>query len=312
MNSRRPILVTGSMRAGTTWVGRMIGKSAAVGYIHEPFNPWHTKQRQGICHVEIPHWFVYITEENGPSYRDAIQDMLAFRYHLLGGLKGIRSWEDVKRVIWEYRSFRRYRKCSARALVKDPFALLSLEWLVDRFDFDVIVMIRHPAAIVSSIKRLGWGSPFRHLLRQPLLMRDYLSPFEGELKAYAEEKKDIIDQSILIWEILYTIVLEYRRKHPDWTFLRHEDIARAPLNGFQDLFAQLDLDFSPPVRTAIERHSASTNPVEMPVEKAYAMKRDSRSLVKAWKNRLTPEEIERVRKGTWDVATAFYSAEDWS
>ena len=34
----RPILVTGSHRSGSTWLGQMIGASDAVGYIHEPFN----------------------------------------------------------------------------------------------------------------------------------------------------------------------------------------------------------------------------------------------------------------------------------
>jgi hypothetical protein len=289
----------------------MISMSKTVGYIHEPFNPWHTKQRQGICHVEIPHWFLYINEENGPTYHDAIEDMLAFRYHLLGGIKGIRSWEDAKQVRWQYKSFRRFRKDSLRPLIKDPFALLSVEWLADMFDFDMIIMIRHPAAVVSSIKRLGWGSPFRHLLRQPLLMRDYLSPFEAELKAYAGEKQDIVDQTILIWRILYSVVSEYKKKRPNWIFLRHEDIASAPLAEFEKLFAQLGLNFTPQVRSAIQKHSAESNPVETPAGNAYDMKRDSRSLVTAWKNRLTPEEVQRVKEGTWAVAKEFYTEEDW-
>lgn len=43
----------------------------------------------------------------------------------------------------------------SRPLVKDPFALFSAEWFADNFDAEVIVIVRHPAAVVSSIKRLG-------------------------------------------------------------------------------------------------------------------------------------------------------------
>ena len=42
----KPILVTGSHRSGTTWVGKMLAATGSVGYIHEPFN---LKNRPGIC-----------------------------------------------------------------------------------------------------------------------------------------------------------------------------------------------------------------------------------------------------------------------
>ncbi len=34
----RPILVTGGNRTGTTWTGKMLAASAAIGYIPEAFN----------------------------------------------------------------------------------------------------------------------------------------------------------------------------------------------------------------------------------------------------------------------------------
>ena len=40
MSSRRarPILVTGSHRSGSTWVGKMIASHPRVAYVEEPFN----------------------------------------------------------------------------------------------------------------------------------------------------------------------------------------------------------------------------------------------------------------------------------
>ncbi len=39
-------------------------------------------------------------------------------------------------------------------------------------------------------------------LSQPLLLRDYLSPLEDELKLLKESKSDIIDQTALMWKVM--------------------------------------------------------------------------------------------------------------
>ena len=36
MIDTKPILVTGSHRSGSTWVGKMLATSPSVNYIHEP------------------------------------------------------------------------------------------------------------------------------------------------------------------------------------------------------------------------------------------------------------------------------------
>jgi len=279
----RPILVTGSIRSGTTWVGRMIAASPSVGYIHEPLNPWDMHKKQGICSVPVPYWYLYITKENETAYYEPIKNMLSFHYCLLKGLGTIRSRKDVRRVWQEARAFQIYRSRGARPLVKDPFAVFSAEWLAETFDMDVVILIRHPAAVVGSIKRVKWGSPFHHLLQQPLLMRDYLGPFQAQLEEYANTERDIIDQAILTWRIIYYVVIKQRNKHEDWIFLRHEDIAQDPRRGFQDLFARLGLDYSPQVQSAIREHSDPSNPGEVPIEWPYALKRDSRSVIWNWR-----------------------------
>jgi hypothetical protein len=311
MTSRKPILVTGSIRSGTTWVGKMIAESPSVGYIHEPFNPWDSEKKLGICSPRVPWWFFYITEENEETYRKAIKEALEFRYNLIGGLKGIRSWEDVKRVKREYSEFLRNRTRNVRPLIKDPFAIFSAEWFAETFDMEVIVLIRHPAAAVSSLKRLKWGLPFWHLLEQPRLVCDHLQPFREKLRGFKDGEQDIIDQAILLWNTLYHVVSQYRQKHKEWIFLRHEDISRDPVRQFRVLFEKLDLDFSPTVQSAIQKHCAPSNRSEVPVEWAHSLKRDSRSLIWNWKERLTDSEIERVRQGTWDIAKEFYSDEEW-
>ena len=235
--SKRPILVTGAIRSGTTWVGRMIAKSPDVGYIHEPFNPWDPLKKRGICKVQVPLWFFYVTEETAkPRLIDAIENSLAFRYNLFRAISGIRSKKGIERVQREYGDFRAYRASGARALLKDPFAVVSAEWFAKRFDMHIVILIRHPAAFVSSIKRLKWGLPFQHLLAQSRLMEDYLHPFEARMKEVVAGEHDLIDRAILLWNIVYYVVDQHRQKHPDWIFLRHEDLSMDPVHHFDALY----------------------------------------------------------------------------
>ena len=58
------------------------------------------------------------------------------------------------------------------------FAVFSAEWFARQMGFRVVVIVRHPLAVVSSRKRLGWRFDLDELLAQPLLLRDWLTPIE--------------------------------------------------------------------------------------------------------------------------------------
>jgi hypothetical protein len=307
MDAHKPLLVTGSHRSGTTWVGKMIAASPAMAYIHEPFNPLH---HPGICTAVFPYWFMYVTNENEAAFYQPIKDTLAFRYHMLPELRAIRSARHVGRLARDCSNTMLYKMRRATPLVKDPIALFSSEWLVERFDMDAIVLIRHPAAFASSLKRLHWGHDFSQFLKQPLIMRDYLSPFEEEITAFAQKEHDILDQAMLLWRMMHHVILTFRQAHQDWMFLRHEDISADPVQHFKYIFKRLNLDFTENVEKTIRLYSSDSNPVEA-AHGHTLIKRDSKSNTKAWKKSLTPDEILTIRRNVEPVSHAFYSDADW-
>ena len=307
MISKKPILLTGAHRSGTTWVGRMLAESPLVGYIYEPFNLNHPL---GICAAKFDYWFPYISRENESIFYEHIKNTTRFSYDLVAGVKTIRCREDLWRIFKQYASFFKYRISNVRPLIKDPIAVFSTEWLASTFDMDVIVLIRHPAAFTSSLKRLNWTHPFSHFLEQPLLMRDHLSSFEAEIREYVDKEHDIIDQATLLRRLIYHMVIKYQNNHNDWIFIRHEDLSRDPLRGFQNLFNNLNLEFSEHVSETIKEYTNSANPSEAP-EKGQSLKRDSKSNIWNWKSRLTVSEIERIRTQVEDISSVFYSDKDW-
>jgi hypothetical protein len=306
MSEGPPVLVTGSHRSGSTWVGEMLAGAPEVVYIHEPFSVLH---RPGVCDAPFRYWFPYICQDNEAGYRGPIRDMLAFRYKPLAEATSLRTPRDAGRMVRDLGRFALARRRRARPLVKDPIAVFSTEWLWETFDVQPVVLVRHPAAFVSSLKRLGWTHPFDDFLAQPLLMRDLLPSFEDEIRAFAGRDRCVLDQAIVLWKLIHYTIAGYRERHPDWLFVRHEDVARDAVSQFERLYAALGLSFTDRARRRIAEHSDPANPGE--AADAGLTKRDSRSSIHTWKRRLTPEEVERVRIGVGAMADEFYDEGDW-
>lgn len=313
---RSPILVTGAHRSGTTWVGKMLALAEGVGYIHEPFNPMGMP---GVCNPDFP-WFAYVTAENSHLYYKHIHNILNFRFDLPGAMKtlGLRPGElppeyteGELKALDECSRFIKHHIDRARPLMKDPIALLAAEWLASVFGMRVVVIIRHPAAFVNSLKRLDWNFQHSTFLSQPSLMRDYLHPFKDEIEDFVGSRRDVVDSGALAWKYFYYIVNEYRRKHPDWIFLRHEDISLDPVGHFKGLYQALNLNFTPRIQGEIESHSDSENSREWRAGEYQNVKLDSRASAQNWKRRLSQDEIRRIRKRTEGVAELFYKDEEW-
>lgn len=295
-----PILVTGSHRSGTTWVGRMLALSGEAGYMHEPFNP---RRVPGWSGERIPYWFLYVTDENERHYVDVVRDVLAFRYPGLSNLRHVLSPRGAALFGPDLARSIRYRIAKPRPLLKDPIALFSAPWLATRFDAQVVVMIRHPAAFVSSIKRLGWHFRFRSWLAQEPLLRDRLEPFRDDMHRCWAGEGDVIEQGIVMWNAIHHVIDAYRSEHPEWSFVRHEDLAAAPVEGFRDLYSHFGLTWSDKVEAGIRQHSEGET---AETRRHGAVKRDSAATVDLWKTRLAPEEIDRIRAGTAEIAARFY------
>ena len=307
MYIRKPILVTGSHRSGTTWVGKMLAASPSVGYIHEPFNLTH---RPGICTAEFPYWVTYITEENEAPYYEPLKNTLAFHFNIEAELPAIQSFKHVGRMLKNYKNFSLYRYRHAIPLMKDPIALFSSEWLARTFDMNVIVLIRHPAAFTSSLRRLNWTHNFSHFLNQPLLMRDYLDPFEAEIRAFAEKEHNILEQATLLWRIIHYLILRYQEKYKHWIFLRHEDISADPLLHFEYLYKSMNLTLTDKEKQVIEDYSSEDNPTE--AAKGHTLvKRNSKSNIKGWRKKFTEEELTSLRTQVEEISHTFYSDADW-
>ncbi len=322
--NKNPILITGSHRSGSTWTGRMIAHASAISYIHEPFNLDH---RPGICKAKFDYQFPYICHENESQYLNDLKDCLKFKYHLLEELKTTKSYKDFGLSMRDYLRFTICRILNKRPLIKDPIAVFSAEWLASTFNMDVVVIIRHPAAFVGSIKKVKWSHPFDHFLKQPLLMDQHLYEYRPEIEKFSNTEKDIIDQAILLWNLIHHMIYKYKKNNPNWIFVKHEDLSMRPLEEFKNLYNKLDLNFSAGIEKKINAFSF-THQLSNPKAKSKARaqtwkeritgnysgkrKRNSKSNIWSWKKRLAKDEVKKIMEQTHEVAIKFYKEDTWT
>lgn len=296
---RKPILITGSHRSGSTWLGRTMGLSTEILYIQEPFNI------SIYSNSPIEYWFEYVSDSYPKKGQEEIKKYLAefYNFNIRRLFKKIRKAKHLYQIksafVYEYGCLVK------RPLFKDPIALLSSEWFYKEFDADILVLVRHPAAFIASIKVKDWFFDFNNLLKQEDLMRDYLSAYEASMKI-EQEKQDIISTGILLWSILYGFVIELQKRYKDnskWTFLKHEDLSLNPIGVFKQIFKEKNLRFTDTVLQELKLSSSSG--------KKELLRRDSKNNITSWKGRLTANEIEKIKEGTRPVWTRFYNENDW-
>ena len=109
--------------------------------------------------------------------------------------------------------------------------------------------------------------------------------------------------------MIHHALAAYRERHPDWPFLRLEDVSRRPAEEFHALFDRLSLPRDAGVDALIAETSDASNPAEAGT--ADSIRRDSAAHVWNGKKRLSGEEIERIHAGTAAIADGMYGPEDW-
>lgn len=296
---RKNILVTGAHRSGSTWTGKILSHSKNVRYIHEPFN-----LNKLTNSPPLTYWFEYINEnsevEKQAKVKSYLNSYLSRSINVaIMNLLEVKSVKDIYRFSKDYIT----RMFNEINVIKDPIAFFSTEWIYKNFDCDVVIIIRHPAAFIASLKVKDWQFDFNNLLNQQNLIDELLITERNNIVSYSKKDHDIVMQGILLWKIFYSTVIDFKKKYPSWYYIKHEDLSSDPVLEFQKLYEYLDLQFDDKVRMKIFESTTSS--------KKTKLKRNSKQNIKSWKDRLTIEEIELIKQNTYPIWKEFYTEKDW-
>mgnify|MGYP000011652477 FL=1 len=324
-----PILITGSHRSGTTWVGNILKQVPNVYYIHEPLTPNSITRSE--LNTDI--WYKYYNPNQKYEQSEKVHNELFKGKYPLSAVfdfkkrlphtdyrnpGGVYDGQfDLKYTKWRAAAYLDSIKLKLKGvseneiipLIKDPIALTAAEWLYHTWHTKNVLLIRHPAAFVSSLKRLDWQFNFENFTQQSDLMERFLEPFRSQIE---NPPTDPIDEAALVWTCLTEIILQYKKLYPNWIYIRHEDLSNDPFNQYRMLFKKLDLPFTKNAENAI-RSTTNTNNSSDVIKKGkvHQLNRDSRANISNWKNRLTASEINQIKIITKSTADHFYSDEEW-
>ncbi|MEO3872501.1 sulfotransferase [Nonomuraea sp. B12E4] len=293
-----PVLVTGLPRSGTSWTGRMLAAGGDLVYVNEPLNPEHPPGRcPGVLKAPVTHRFQYICDDNAASWLPAFRDTVALRYRWLAELRANRSPYDLARLLRYGTAFAFGRLAGRRALLDDPFAVLSAGWFAARLGCRVIALVRDPVSFVASWRRLGWTVYFHELLEQPLLVRDH--PELLELRALVGSQ-DHVAKTAALWRATHTILA----RTPGILLTSYESLAADPLPGFQRLYAHAGLPWTPAAEGRITRactdrpgsaRATGAGFTWSGLSRTAYRRMDPRHALSHATRGLTPDEITRIR-----------------
>jgi Sulfotransferase family len=309
------ILVTGLPRAGTSWVGKMLQAGRDVVYVNEPLNPQHPPGRSpGVLNAEVSHRFQYICADNDEPWAAAFADTLRLRYRLAAELRRNHGLYDLARLVKYGTAFTAGRFRHRRPLIDDPFAVLSSAWFAERLGCQVVAIVRHPVGFIASRQRLGYQTDLYELLDQPLLVRDLPGRYADEIRALADSP-DNIAKAALLWRVTYATLADLAGRLPRrLTLRRYEDLATDPVPQFRELYDVCGLTWTDKVEQQVV--AATTGRGNAERRHVWSLRgglshtafrpMESRAALRSYRERLTPEQIDRVLELTADVATRYY------
>jgi hypothetical protein len=257
----RSILVAGTARSGTTWLGDLIASQIPCRILFEPFNPDLVPEYHNFRYFQ----YMRPGSEN-PKFR-------AFARMVFTG--EIRNrWVDHQneQIVSEYR------------LIKEIRANLALKWLHDNFpEIPIIFLMRHPCAVVSSRMELGWAtdSDIQPFLSQPDLVADHLcDQLEFIRNAKTEEEKHAI-----IWSISNLVPLK-QFQPGELKIIYYEHLCTQPEFVLPAIFTSMGQRYEVTAMDKINRPSQTTRETS-----AVVNGKDRLSL---WKQKLTPLQIDNI------------------
>lgn len=226
----KTVFLAGSGRSGTTWLSGLINHDAAYRQVFEPFHPGKVEDFRAFGSKQ------YLrpgdrSEEFVAPARRAVTGQLRDRWTDRGGALVAR-----------------------RRLVKDIRANLLLGWLAENFPgMPIVLLMRHPCAVVSSRLALGWRDNLDETIAQGDLVEDHLLPLEGHVRA----ARDPFERHLFVWCIDNYVPL--RQFQPGAIHLCfYENLVLDPEPELRSLFSFVGRDYDDRVLEKLGRPSPTS------------------------------------------------------
>ena len=251
---RSSVFLAGSGRSGTTWVSGVINHRNAYRFVFEPFHAGKVQILRNFRRRQYLRPEDRRAEYLGPA-----------RTVLTGELRSLWTDRFNKKFVARWR------------LIKDIRANLLLGWMRENFPgMPIVLLLRHPCAVVASRLALGWRDVLSETMEQEELVEDFLLPMEAEIRG----SRGGFERHLFSWCIEnYAPLRQFGPGEIHLAF--YENFLAHPDQELRRLFAFLGEGFDGRAYRALERPSPLSRHPEVPS-------------VDAWRRSVTDSQIERA------------------
>lgn len=255
---RDAIVLAGSGRSGTTWLGNIIAASPTVGILFEPFD------RRRVPDAALFPLRPYARPDGHYAAWEPVVGQI-----LRGEIRN--EWINREGKSWWER----------KRLIKEIRANLMLGWLSEKFDPRVVFTIRHPCAVVLSRMKLQWDTHLDCFLEQPELVEDYLEPYLDII----EGAETAVEKHAVMWCVENLVPLKQLPLY-DWVFCTYEQLCTDPEAESRRILLKLGLRNSIFSRRAIRRVSTVT--------RAGSWINSNRNPIMEWQHELPAQDTRLI------------------
>ncbi len=317
---QQSILVVGPPRSGTTWIGTVLAAAPGTDYVFEPDNeklsivalrlkqrlhrypylrvgvdqPDYRRLWELALYGRNPHlWPFRVLNRVGRPAEDRIEANIHHRCSSeiydseLGERRAtaLNPWTSGLADLMSSLLAQTRPSAGVRRIVKSVHSVLALFWLRSVFRPKVVLVLRHPFSIATSYLRMNLPDATRCIFQQNAFVRDYTSSILISEVLHAPDRLTAMGYQLAA---MYRVMSDYAQSDPECIVVKHEDLCLDPVAQFRDLYARLDLEFTPQVEQVIR----STNRPGT----GFAPNRISASEVDKWKRELDSDQVVTLKK----------------
>jgi hypothetical protein len=303
-------LIAGSGRSGTTWVQDAIATANGLRPVFEPLHPYVSDIGNRYAHRALA------PDDVRPDLEQFLNEVCAGRrnrlwtqyrrrgHWLLPPPAEFETRQDATRVYNQWTKFLKELPRLALAarreapLVKCIRANLMLGWLTRGLGWKVVLVVRHPGAVIESELRSGWNAQFA---LDRFKLDATLHRLTGDrYRALLERKMSPIEEFAVRWVIENQWVTELASAN-NVTVVHYEHLKSAQEREWRRIRVALSLDKAPP-REVIARPSQQSAPKQSATHSMESAPR--------WIGALSSEQAARIQ-GILDLAgVELYSMND--
>jgi hypothetical protein len=301
------VFVTGMIRSGTTFLATVLTHPRSVDYIHEPFNGGYVLP-EGIA-LQARYVRPGDRTHAADRYREHVGRL--FEYRL-----GMRSAEYDGDSLWRrylkkavgsrgpfYLRLAKLNPLHRHALIKDPMAGLTTEFLYREFGVKPVVIVRHPVSLAASLARLQWFPEVYDFALQPDVVEDYLA---ADTDLLTRSYPNRMMEAMAHWRLLHTVLLDQADRYGDWCIVTHEELSARPLQVFERIYRHTGLPWSDRVAARVTALTQGNGKAGAAEGRVQDFKRDSADIF-AHRRDAIPVEIRReIYELTAPVANRLY------